>query len=272
MNRYFLKIKYQGTHYCGWQIQPGKKTIQGEISKALEEILGHSVPTMGSGRTDAGVHARNQLLHFDTDKPLSPNFLSHLNFLLPQDIAASDLCRGTLENAHARYSAIWRQYRYYVHFCKDPFLHNYSLRLHYLPNADLLKQCAALLPGTHDCAAFGKKKNKNKTTYCTIQKASWHFEAEQWYFEIKADRFLRGMVRMLVGSMLRIARYQSDISEFRQYLEKPDGLMARPAAEPQGLCFWEAGYPEGFFQEVSLNSVVSAISEAPEQSELSPDS
>jgi tRNA pseudouridine38-40 synthase len=252
MSRYFLKILYQGTLYSGWQIQPGIKTVQGEIAHALQTILGHPVDTMGSGRTDAGVHARAQIMHFDTDKDLSPNFLRHLNFLLPNDIAATILLISSNKNAHARYSATWRQYRYFVHFEKNPFFQATSLQLPYSPNQRILTECAQLLFGTHDFGAFGKKKLKHKTTICTVYEANWHFMDEQWYFEIKADRFLRGMVRMLVGSMLRIARDHSDCSEFAHYLTHPEALMARPSAQAQGLTFWNAGYPENFFQEHNL--------------------
>jgi tRNA pseudouridine38-40 synthase len=255
MSRYFLKILYQGTQYSGWQIQPGIKTIQGEIAQALSTILGHSVDTMGCGRTDAGVHARAQVMHFDTNKELNPTFLRHLNFLLPKDISAHSLSVSSIENAHARYSATWRHYRYFVHFQKNPFLHSCSLQLPYSPNKAILTECAQLLIGTHDFGAFGKKKLKHKTTICTVYEAGWHFFEEQWYFEIRADRFLRGMVRMLVGSMLRIARDNSDCSEFHRYLTHPEAMMARPSAEPQGLTFWDAGYPENFFQEHNLNKL-----------------
>jgi tRNA pseudouridine38-40 synthase len=253
MSRYFLKVLYQGTLYSGWQFQPGFKTVQGEIAHALQTILGHPVDTMGSGRTDAGVHARGQMMHFDTNKELNPNFLRHLNFLLPKDIAAHTLSISPTENAHARYSAIWRQYRYFVHFEKNPFFQATSLQLPYSPNQAILTECAQRLIGTHDFGAFGKKKLKHKTTICSVYEAEWHFQEEQWYFEIKADRFLRGMVRMLVGSMLRIARDYSDASEFHHYLTHPAGVMARPSAEAQGLTFWDAGYPENFFQELKLN-------------------
>jgi tRNA pseudouridine38-40 synthase len=247
--RYFLKVRYEGSNYAGWQFQPNQKTVQGEINEALEKILGHPIASMGCGRTDSGVHARNQYMHFETGHGITKNFLQHLNTLLPDDISALQLMVSNSENGHARFSAQWRKYRYYIHFRKDPLLRHTSLRLRFQPCREGLQACTALLQGRHDFGAFGIKKDRSKTTICTVHEASWHFEEEQWYFEIQADRFLRGMVRMLVGSMLRISRPGEGIEEFERYLNYPGEGMARPSAEPQGLTFWDAGYPEGFFAE-----------------------
>lgn len=249
--RYFLKVRFQGTCFSGWQYQPGHRTVQGEINNALQEILGHPIASMGCGRTDAGVHAMNQYMHFETHSPISKNFLPHLNTLLPEDISALNLMVSNTENGHARFSAKWRKYRYYLHFRKDPLLRFTSLRLRFNPCQEGLLACAELLKHHHNYAAFGIKKDLSKTTFCHIQEASWHFGKEQWYFEIQADRFLRGMVRMLVGSMLRICRPGQGIEEFAHYLQEPNAGMARPAAEPQGLIFWDAGYPEDFFNPLA---------------------
>lgn len=247
MPRYFLRVQYLGTAYRGWQFQPNLPTVQGTLNAALEEILRHPITSLGCGRTDAGVHGRGQVMHFETHVQPGENFLKHLNHLLPPDISASAFMVSPIPGAHVRFSALWRKYRYYVHFGKNPFLHHTSLRLRYRPRPELLTACAAALQGEMDLGAFAIQQAGHKHTRCRIDFAHWHFGEDQWYFEIQADRFLRGMVRMLTGSMLRIAHRNEDINEFLQYLNNPQGIMARPMAEPQGLTLWETGFPEGFF-------------------------
>lgn len=223
--RFFITLSYDGTRYHGWQVQPNGISVQGELQHALSLILRQDIQVTGAGRTDTGVHARMMVAHFDigdegTVLPLSGKDLTYkLNRLLPSDIAVQkvepvDSC------LHARFSATSRTYRYYVHRSKDPFRRHYSLQLHYDLDFELMNEAAAMLTAYDDFGAFCKSHADVKTTLCRVTHAQWHqTSATEWYFEITANRFLRNMVRAVVGTLVDVGRGRLTKDDFRKVIE-----------------------------------------------------
>ena len=222
--RYFVTLSYDGTRFHGWQIQPNGISVQGELQHALSLLLRQDIVVTGAGRTDAGVHARMMVAHFDIaegDADLDCRQLAYkLNKLLPQDIAVQKvaLVDGSL---HARFSATSRTYYYYIHTVKSPFLRNYSCELHYPLDFALMNEAAAVLLEYDDFGAFCKSHADVKTTLCRLTKAEWRQVGEgQWLFEISANRFLRNMVRAVVGTLIEVGRGRLSISDFRGVVER----------------------------------------------------
>ncbi len=219
--RYFIWFSYDGTRYHGWQIQPNGVTVQSELERCLSLLLRQKISVTGAGRTDTGVHARRMAAHFDIDElPLSPQDLTHkLNGLLPQDIGVYGIERVS-DDQHARFSARARTYYYYIHTQKDPFLRHYSLEVHYQLDYDLMNEAARILLEYEDFGAFCKTGSDVKTTICHITHAQWHQTSPtSWYFEITANRFLRNMVRAVVGTLVEVGRGRMTLAEFRQVIE-----------------------------------------------------
>ncbi|MCX7607060.1 MAG: tRNA pseudouridine(38-40) synthase TruA, partial [Bacteroidia bacterium] len=206
MRRYGIWVAYEGTKYGGWQRQPSASTVAGTIEAALHRLLGSEVRLTGAGRTDAGVHAWGQVAHWDTPNPLPSPFLPRINALLPGDIRILALYEGQ-EGFHARHSALTRTYRYYIHFYPDPFRRYYSLWVPEVPSLAILQEAASILKGKNDFAAFSKKLDLNKPSICEVYQAHWREDGSGvYYFEIEANRFLRAMVRALVGAQIRLAQ------------------------------------------------------------------
>lgn len=223
--RYFITLNYDGTRYHGWQIQPNGISVQGELQRALSLILRQDIQVTGAGRTDTGVHARMMVAHFDTEAPTLLNdrdrdqLTYRLNRLLPRDIAVQKV-EPVADGLHARFSATSRTYRYYVHRSKAPFLRHYSLQLHYDLDYDLMNQAAAMLLEYDDFGAFCKAHADVKTTLCHVTHAQWHqASAAEWYFEITANRFLRNMVRAVVGTLVDVGRGRLSLIDFRKIIE-----------------------------------------------------
>lgn len=218
--RYFLYFKYDGTAYHGWQIQPNSHTVQEVLQNALSTLLRENVQVVGAGRTYTGVHARMMVAHFDTDVELDcVQIVYKLNRLLPKDISAEKLVRVG-SDMHARFSAKSRTYHYYVHLRKDPFCRAYSCELFY--NLDFVKmnEAAALLLLYDDFAAFCKSNSDVKTTLCDVTEARWVDDGcGHWHFVITANRFLRNMVRAVVGSLVDVGRGRIDVAGFRSIIE-----------------------------------------------------
>jgi tRNA pseudouridine38-40 synthase len=214
--RYFIWFSYDGTQYHGWQIQPNGVTVQSELQHSLSLLLREDVKVTGAGRTDTGVHARRMAAHFDTEVSFDAEELAHkLNGLLHQDIAVYSVepVDGCL---HARFSARWRTYRYYIHTRKNPFLRHYSLELHYQLDFPLMNEAGRLLNDYSDFSAFCKAGSDVKTTCCEVIHAQWHQTSEDtWYFEVTANRFLRNMVRAIVGTLIEVGRHRMTLDEFR---------------------------------------------------------
>lgn len=218
--RYFIYFSYDGTNYHGWQIQPNANSVQEELQKALTTLLRKDVEVVGAGRTDTGVHARFMAAHFEFDTLVDCHQLKYkLNRLLPRDIAVSNI-EQVADDMHARFSAVSRTYRYYVTTCKDPFNRNYSWQTHFELDFALMNEAASLLRDYEDFGAFCKSHSDVKTTFCDVMYAKWHQTSDDsWYFEITANRFLRNMVRAVVGTLVEVGRHRMTIDDFRKVIE-----------------------------------------------------
>lgn len=220
MARYFITLQYDGSRYHGWQIQPNGITVEGEIEIALSTILRQNIDIVGAGRTDAGVHASMMVAHFDFT-PTLPNQLKYkINKLLPKDIAINDI-KKVNEDMHARFSATSRTYHYYIHTHKNPFLNNTSYLLTYPLNIGLMNEAAKKLFDYQDFGAFCKSHTDVKTTLCTITEARWETldDGTRYRFVITANRFLRNMVRAIVGTLIEVGRGKMTLNEFSQVIE-----------------------------------------------------
>ena len=220
MKRYFIWFSYDGTRYHGWQIQPNGVTVQSELQRCLSLLLREEVSVTGAGRTDTGVHARRMAAHFDTGAQFDADVLAKkLNGLLPYDIGVYSI-EPVSPDMHARFSATSRTYYYYVHTIKDPFLRHYSLELHYKLDYELMNQAGRILLEYEDFGAFCKAGSDVKTTICHVSHAQWHQTSpHSWYFEITANRFLRNMVRAVVGTLIEVGRGRMTLDEFRTVIE-----------------------------------------------------
>ena len=218
--RYFVTFSYDGSRYHGWQIQPNGDSVQAQLQRGLSLLLRQEVMVTGAGRTDAGVHARMMVAHFDFPTSLDEKQLAYkLNKLLPGDIAIAGV-RQVEENLHARFSATSRMYRYYVHTAKNPFLRNTSCELHYPLDFNKLNEAADMLKRYDDFGAFCKAHADVKTTLCKVTVARWHQTSPTtWYFEIRANRFLRNMVRAVVGTLIDVGRGRLTMEDFQRVVE-----------------------------------------------------
>ena len=221
MNRYFVTLSYDGTRYHGWQIQPNGVSVQERLQEALSTLLRGTVSVTGAGRTDAGVHARMMVAHFDWEgAPVDCQQLAYkLNRLLPYDIAVSKV-EPVADDLHARFSARSRMYRYYIHTVKDPFQKSYSCETHYPLDFGKMNEAATLLMTYEDFGAFCKSGADVKTTLCQVTKAEWvQTSPTSWYFEIRANRFLRNMVRAVVGTLIEVGRGRLSLDDFKKVIE-----------------------------------------------------
>lgn len=219
--RYFVTFSYDGSRYHGWQIQPNGNSVQAELQRALTILLRRETTVVGAGRTDAGVHARMMVAHFDVDESLEDcaQTVYRLNRILPRDIAVNRV-EPVAEDMHARFSATSRTYHYYIHTRKDPFLRSYSCELHYDLDFEAMNTAAAMLLEYDDFGAFCKSHADVKTTLCRVSAARWHQMTDHsWYFEITANRFLRNMVRAVVGTLVDVGRHRLTIDDFRRVVE-----------------------------------------------------
>ena len=244
--RYFLEISYNGTLYSGWQIQANANTVQAELNQALSTLLKTETESMGSGRTDAGVHAIGMTAHFDSEKELPGNFLYQLNALLPKDIAIRNL-RKVKPEAHARFDALNRSYKYLIHQNKDPFSSNDSYFFNQELKVDLINQAIEVIKNHRDFEAFSKVHTEVNHFNCDIFEAKWERSVTGYVFEIRADRFLRGMVRTIVGTLLDIGEEKTTIEELKSILESKDRRKAGRSVPSHGLYFLKAEYPEDIY-------------------------
>ncbi len=241
--RYFIRLAYRGTHYHGWQVQPNAPSVQGELNRALETILRHPIETVGSGRTDAGVHAACQFVHLDTSVALhNDRHLYPLNSLLPSDMAVHNILPVN-DSAHARYNALARSYEYRMIFRKDPFRHGLSYLYHRTPDVPLMNEAAALLPAHTDFESFSKVQTDVNHFRCTIKEAFWRQEGDQLVFHVTANRFLRGMVRALVGTLLEVGEGKLSVAGFEDVILSKDRRRAGRAVPPEGLFLTDVAYP-----------------------------
>jgi tRNA pseudouridine38-40 synthase len=248
--RYRLLLEYDGSVFHGWQIQPNGPTVQDAVERALEVLLRYRPDVVGSGRTDAGVHARGQVAHFDTLEPVEPLRASRsLNGLLPRAVRVRRLSEVD-DSFHARYDAVSRRYHYYVSTVPTALQAGYRWLLIPAPDFDRMNEAAALLLGTHDFDAFCRIQSETVNRVCTVSHARFVPEirdypdgdAECWRFEVVADRFLHGMVRAIVGTLVQIGRGNRDVESIEEILGSRDRRMAGPAAPAHGLVLEHVGY------------------------------
>ena len=241
--RYFIWFGYDGTHYHGWQIQPNGVTVQSELERCLSLLMREKVSVTGAGRTDAGVHARRMAAHFDTVQELDGVLLvKKLNGLLHEDIAVYSI-EQVAEDLHARFSATSRTYHYYIHTHKSPFLNQYSLEIHYQLDYALMNEAGRVLTEYEDFGAFCKAGSDVKTTLCKVTQAQWiQTSPTEWYFEITANRFLRNMVRAVVGTLVEVGRGRMSLEEFRQVIEGKKRTQAGESMPAKGLFLEDIKY------------------------------
>ncbi len=245
MNRYFIFFAYDGTRYHGWQIQPNAITVQQELQRALSTLLRRDIETVGAGRTDTGVHARQMAAHFDWEgDPIDTAQTAYrLNRILPRDISVYEV-RQANADMHARFSATARTYHYYIHTSKDPFCRHYSLQMHYPLDFDRMNRAAQLFLAHDDYAAFCKAGGDNKTTVCHVTEARWiQTSPTTWYFRITANRFLRNMVRAVVGTLIEVGRGRLSEEEFAEILQHGNRSDAGESMPGHALFLEEVRYP-----------------------------
>lgn len=243
MARYFIHLSYDGTNYHGWQVQPNGSSVQAELQRALSTLLRQHIEIVGAGRTDAGVHARKMVAHFDVEELLNLKQTAYrMNRILPRDIAVEKIERVG-DDMHARFSATSRTYHYYIHTHKDPFCRAYSCETHYDLDFDAMNEAARFLLTQDDFASFCKTGADVKTTICHVTHAQWHQTSPTtWYFEITANRFLRNMVRAVVGTLIDVGRHRIDLEDFKQIVENKTRTAAGESMPGHALFLEDVSY------------------------------
>jgi len=258
--RYFLELSYDGTRYHGWQSQPNAVGVQQLINEALSTVLRAEIETTGCGRTDTGVHARQFFAHFEAPQPpeggastpeketgnsqltTHNSLLRSLNSLLPHDIAIKRMI-PVAADAHARFDATLRSYQYHIHFEKDPFLNNFSWQLRDRPDVALMNEAAAIIMEYTDFSCFSKSNTQVKTNNCKIARVEWVEQDDNLVFHISADRFLRNMVRAIVGTLLMVGNKEIAPWEVRNIIESKNRSKAGTSVPACGLYLTEVRYP-----------------------------
>ena len=248
MPRYFIYLSYDGSNYHGWQVQPNAPTVQEKLESALSLLMRTPISVTGAGRTDTGVNASTMVAHADFSEEIDCKQIAYrLNKILPPDIAIHYI-RRVKDSAHARFDATSRRYRYYVSTAKNPFNRRYTCRLTGEIDFDAMNEAAAVLPEYTDFTSFSKLHTDTKTNNCKIAYARWsRLSADEWVFEIEADRFLRNMVRAIVGTLLMIGRGKIAKEQIREIIEKKLRSEAGDSAPAQALFLEEVKYPEYLF-------------------------
>jgi tRNA pseudouridine38-40 synthase len=251
--RYFLQLAYRGTHYHGWQRQPNGLSVQEVLETALTTVLRQPIAIVGSGRTDAGVHAREQFAHFEVDTPLPTHLLRSVNSLTPSDIAVYN-CFPVRSDDHARYTATFRYYQYHISRRKDPFQDGLAYVFTPPLAIDTMNKAAEILHNHTDFESFSKVKTDVKTFECRIDRAEWEQKPTgDLVFHIQANRFLHGMVRAIVGTLLEVGQGRLSIADFEQIILARDRRRAGRAAPAEGLSLVKVGYPMEVFKNRMMN-------------------
>jgi tRNA pseudouridine38-40 synthase len=245
--RYFFEIAYNGTHYNGWQSQQNATGVQAIVEESLSKLLRTEMKIVGSGRTDTGVHCEQQFFHTDIEKDFdAQNLIQRMNSLLPSDISIYSV-RKVNADASARYNAQERTYQYRITRKKNPFVE--KLAWHYFKPADskTMNKAASLLLGEHDFESFSKVKTDVNHFVCEIKKAVWEESNDTLEFTITANRFLRGMVRAIVGTLLDVGSGKITVSEFQSIIKSRDRKKAGANVPPYGLYLTKVKYPKSIF-------------------------
>ncbi len=248
--RYFIKLSYLGTAYHGWQIQPNAPSVQQTVERALSTLLSEPISITGAGRTDTGVHAANYIAHFDCQKCkkiTSNDFIYHLNAILPADIVVHSI-RAVNDDAHARFSALDREYKYYITLEKNPFTQGREVFVPYPLNVEQMKMAANCLFNYTDFTSFAKLHADTNNNLCTIKEAYFECDGKRLIFTIKANRFLRNMVRAIVGTLLMVGRGKITVEQFCKVIEEQDRGKAGSSANPSGLFLTAIAYPEEVYK------------------------
>ena len=243
MARYFMELAYMGTVYSGFQLQANANTIQSELQRVLGTFYRESFELTGSSRTDAGVHARQNFFHFDSEREILPEVVYNLNAMLPADI----VIRGIYpvpEGSHSRFDAVAREYAYYIYTYKNPFMTDRGWLYPFPINGTQLQQAASLLMEYTDFTSFSKRNTQVKSFICQLERSEWVREGDRLVYRVKANRFLRGMIRGLVGTMVRVGRGQLELGELREIIEAKDCTRADFATPAKGLFLEKVCYPE----------------------------
>ncbi|MDC6352415.1 tRNA pseudouridine(38-40) synthase TruA [Zeaxanthinibacter sp. PT1] len=242
--RYFIHFSYDGTAYHGWQMQPNAQTVQEVLQGAMITLMRKEISLTAAGRTDAGVHARQMFAHFDTDKLDDIDHLVYrLNALLPADIGVKDLF-PVPEEAHARFSAVERSYEYWISYHKDPFLRDYALWVKQELDITSMNKAAELLLQHSDFESFSRSNSDVKTFICEVRKANWVQDRDKLIFQITADRFLRNMVRAVVGTLLQVGLGKISIQDVNAIIKSKDRGEAGASVAAKGLYLTRVEYPE----------------------------
>ena len=250
LNRYFIRLAFNGTAYHGWQIQKNAGSVQQSLTNALTLLLHEPIVLTGAGRTDAGVHAWDYYAHFDLkdqlDEDQRKNLVFKLNGFLLEDIVINDILQ-VISGANARFSAKSRTYRYVISTCKNPFLTGYAYYLYGKLNLDLMNKGAAILLDTRDFTSFSKVNTDTKTNICSVSYANWEKEGDELVFTIKANRFLRNMVRAIVGTLLELGRERITLDDFKHIIASRNRSDAGGSVPACGLFLANIEYPEEIF-------------------------
>lgn len=246
MARYFIEVAYKGTRFSGFQIQQNAETIQSEVERALSICFKNTFNLTGASRTDSGVHARQNYFHTDTDISIdSARKLYNLNAIISKEIVIKIIFRVS-DTAHCRFDAISREYKYYIYCKKDPFLQETAYYFPYQLDHNLLQESAVLVAGNKDFTSFSKRNTQVNNFICSILKSEWIIEGDCIVYNVTANRFLRGMVKGLVGTMLLVGTGKISLESFQQIFEIKDCSNANFSVPPHGLFLEEVTYPKNF--------------------------
>jgi len=250
-----MEMAYNGHKYHGWQVQPNAISVQEVINDALHKALREEINVVGAGRTDTGVHASYFVAHFDSDLEIQSvdDTLHRLNRILRNDVVVYSLFQVN-DDAHSRFDAKSRTYHYYLKIKKSPFFNDISYRPPYQINIDKMNEASDILFEYHDFTSFSKLHTDTKTNNCQMMLAKWVQQDDILIFVVKADRFLRNMVRAIVGTLLEVGRGRMTVNEFRQVIEAKDRSLAGTSVPPQALFLVDVEYPESMFVPIIKSS------------------
>lgn len=250
MARYLLEVKYDGTAFHGSQLQGGIPTVQLAINKSLSTLLRKEVISFGASRTDEGVHALCNCYHFDLEEPLHPAFQYKMNAILPPSLSVSRMFIANNDEFNARFDAISRRYRYRIYAKKDPFLFKRALYFPFRLDIEFLHETATILREYTNFETFSKRNTQTRTFNCTILQSRWEQNEDELHYVVEANRFLRGMVRGLVGTQLQVARGRITTGDFRKIIESGDCTKADFSVAGHGLYLEHISYPLGALTEI----------------------
>ncbi len=259
--RYFIEIAYNGKAYFGWQRQPNQLSVQQVLEETLSTLLRSEIKVMAAGRTDTGVHAKQLFAHFDFDEfENKKELIFRINSFLPKDISVKNI-REVRHDAHARFDAVKREYEYHIALGKDPFTQDFAFQLYKSPDVDLMNKAAAILLRHNDFQCFSRSKTDVRTYNCKVEKAHWSLMKDLLVFNIVADRFLRNMVRAIVGTLLDVGFGKTTLEEFINILNSKNRGEAGASVPAHGLYLKRVVYPESVFLNKEQNNISQIASE-----------